>query len=219
MTVLTEDTARTAGYIVSEASGTRSREQITIASGAGALKAGTVLSEVAAATGTASATVAALVGTGNGALTLADPAVGAGVKAGVYKVLCVDPETDGGTFAVEDPDGIIIGTAVVGTAFTGVIKFTIADGSTDFIAGSWFPVTVTKADPSAVGKYVPYDGTRPAKAVLYEGCDATSADVRRVVTARDAEVQIAMLVYADGVTELEKTAALASLATLGIIGR
>lgn len=219
MTVLTEDLARTAGYLVSEAAGNRSREQIVVAAGSGALKAGAVLSYVAAASGAASASVGALVGTGNGALTLADPSVGTGVKAGIYKVVCIEPATDGGTFVVEDPDGVVIGRAVVGTAFTGDVKFTIADGSTDFVAGSWFPITVTRADPTAVGKYVPYDGSRSATAVLYEGVDATSVDRRRTVTARDSEVQITELVWASGVTTNQKTAALASLATLGIIGR
>jgi len=219
MTVLTEDLARTAGYIVSEAAGHRSRDQITIASGSGVLKAGAVLSFVDAASGTATAAGGALVGTGDGVLTLADPAVGAGVKAGVYKVLCIDPATDGGTFAVEDPDGIIVGSATVGVAFTGVVKFTIADGATDFTAGSWFPITVTKADPAAVGAYVPFDGSRPAAAILYEGVDATSAAGRRTATLRDSEVQTDLLVWATGVTSDQKLAALASLASLGIIGR
>ncbi|MER2606249.1 MAG: head decoration protein [Siculibacillus sp.] len=219
MTVLSEDLARTAGYLVSEASGNRSRDQITVASGSGILKAGAVLSRVAPASGTATASVGALVGTGNGALTLADPSVGAGVKAGVYKVLCVEPATDGGTFVVEDPDGVVVGRAVVGVAFTGDIKFTIADGSTDFAAGSWFPVTVAKADPATAGKYVPFDGSRAASAILYEGVDATSADRRRTATVRDSEVHTAELVWASGVTTDQKTAALASLATIGIIGR
>ncbi|MCO5250986.1 MAG: head decoration protein [Candidatus Kapabacteria bacterium] len=80
--------------------------------------------------------------TGNGVLTLADPAHAVGVKAGVYKVVFVQPVTDLGSFVVEDPDGIIIGSGVVGTAFDGVVKFTIADGLTDFVAGDSFNITV-----------------------------------------------------------------------------
>ncbi|MBD9390136.1 head decoration protein [Agrobacterium sp. AGB01] len=63
------------------------------------------------------------------------------------------------------------------------------------------------------------DGSQTAAAILFEGCDATSADVRRTITARDAEVQAAVLVWAVGVTDNQKTAALAQLAALGIAAR
>lgn len=63
------------------------------------------------------------------------------------------------------------------------------------------------------------DGSQNAVAVLYEGCDATSADVRRTITARDSEVQAAVLVWAGGVNDSQKTAALAQLAALGIAAR
>jgi len=63
------------------------------------------------------------------------------------------------------------------------------------------------------------DGSQTAVAILYEGCDATSADVRITVTARDTEVQAAVLVWAGGVTDPQKTAALAQLAALGIVAR
>lgn len=63
------------------------------------------------------------------------------------------------------------------------------------------------------------DGSQTAVAILFEGCDATSADVRRTITARDAEVQAAVLVWANGVTDTQKTAALAQLAALGIAAR
>lgn len=63
------------------------------------------------------------------------------------------------------------------------------------------------------------DGSQTAAAILYEGCDATSADVRRTTTARDAEVQAAVLVWPVGTTDNQKTAALAQLAALGIAAR
>lgn len=100
--------------------------------------------------GTFSASGGALVGTGNGALTM-DPTTPtlAGAQAGVYKVVCIEGATDSGTFAVEDPNGVVLGSYVVGAAaFATQIKFTIADGSTDFTAGSYFPITVTAAVPS-----------------------------------------------------------------------
>ena len=63
------------------------------------------------------------------------------------------------------------------------------------------------------------DGSQNAAAILYEACDATSADVRRTITARDSEVQAAVLVWAGGVNDSQKTAALAQLAALGIAAR
>lgn len=125
MPILTEDRfAGAAHYIVSEANGYRSREQIVIASGSGKLKAGTVLGKI-----------------------------------------------------------------------------------------------------TASGKYAPFNpagenGTQTAAAILYEGCDATSADVRRTITARDSEIHADVLHWGAGVTtDNQKTAALASLAASGIVAR
>lgn len=77
---------------------------------------------------------------------------------------------------------------------------------------------------TASGKYEPYtpgaaDGTQNPVAILYEGCDARTADVRRTLTVRDTEVQADVLVYANGVTDAQKTTALAALAALGIVAR
>ncbi len=77
---------------------------------------------------------------------------------------------------------------------------------------------------TASGKYKPYtaaatDGSQNAAAILYEGCDATSADVRRTVTARDSEIHADVLVWAAGVTDPQKTTALTALAALGIAAR
>jgi hypothetical protein len=77
---------------------------------------------------------------------------------------------------------------------------------------------------TATGKLVPYnpgaaDGSENAAGILYEGCDATSEDVRRTYTARATEVHADMLTFADGVTDPQKTTAMEALAALGIIGR
>ncbi|MBN9052494.1 MAG: head decoration protein [Rhizobiales bacterium] len=63
------------------------------------------------------------------------------------------------------------------------------------------------------------DGSQNAAAILYEAADATSADVRRTLTVRDAEVHAAVLVWPAGTTDNQKTAALAQLAALGIAAR
>ncbi|NEV79421.1 head decoration protein [Rhodopseudomonas sp. BR0C11] len=219
MTTLSENIYRTGGYIVSEASGYRSREQGIIKAGSGVLLAGAPLSLLTPDTGAVTVGAAVFTGTGNGVFTPANPAYGAGVKEGDYVVRLIEAGANAGQFEVKRPDGTIDGFASVGVAYDGQIKGTFGDGTTDFAGAAQFVIPVSIANPTGVGKYVPYDGSRPAVAILYEGCNATDVDVRRTFTARDTEVTTAELQWASGVTSDQKTAALASLASLGIIGR
>ena len=223
---LTQDLRTTAHYLISEANDAyRSREQVIIASGAGVLIAGTVLGQITAA-GTVSAAQAANAGnTGGGALTLADPAYAAGAKTGVYQITCTTGGADGASkFRVEDPEGVVIGTATGGAAFNKAIKFTIAHATANFVEGDGFTVTLTQASDDDDGKYVVFsasgaDGRQTAVAILYEGCDATSADVRRTITARDAQVTALELIWPNGISDADKKAGLAALAARGIIAR
>jgi hypothetical protein len=109
-----------AEYLVTEANGTLSRDAVTVLSGQN-LQPGHVLGKVAVGT----ATGAAVSGnTGNGAISAVS--AGSTAKSGVYTAICIEPASNGGTFEVEDPDGVIVGTAVVGTPFAGPVNFTIA---------------------------------------------------------------------------------------------
>ena len=213
MTVLTEG-QHTGEFLVTEANGSLSRETVTVLSGQ-SLKPGHVLGKVAVGT----ATGAAVSGnTGNG--TIGTVSAGATAKAGVYQAICIEPATDGGTFEVEDPDGVIVGRAVVGTAFSGPVVFTIADGATDFAAGDRFTITVAAGS----GKYKEYDpantdGSQTTVAILYAAVDATAADAEGVIIARHAEVNAAELVWFDGATAEQKAAALAQLKTSDIVAR
>ena len=219
MTTLTEK-FHSGGFLVTEANGRRSRDVGTILSGAGVVLTGTVLAKITVGTAS-SAAFAGNTGSGAmGAVTLS-----AGAKPGVYKLVIIEPATDAGKFAVEDPDGIIIGTGTVAVAFSaGGLAFTLAD-ATDFIAGDGFNITVAAGS----GKYVPYDptgadGRQIAAAILWgtgrDSIDATSADQSATLIVRAAEINISELVWGAGVTtDAHKTAALASLAALGVIGR
>jgi hypothetical protein len=216
MTTLTES-LHAGGFMVSEADGTLSREQVTLKSGQNLL-AGTVLGKLL--TGTAAATAYA----GNagsegamGAITVTSPA-----KAGTYRLTILDPVTNAGAFVVEGPDGIEIGTGKVATAFSaGGLAFTLADGGTDYIAGEGFTILVT----ATAIKYVVFDptatdGSQNAAAILYQDTDATSADHPAAIIARNAEVNSAELVWGANVTTAgQKTAALAQLAAFNIIAR
>ncbi len=94
----------------------------------------------------------------------------------------------------------------------------VASGAGKLLSGTVLgQVTATK-------KFTPYDpaatdGSEAAAAILYEGCDATSADVKRTLTVRDTEVQADVLIWAEGVTDAQKTAALAALSENGIVAR
>ena len=213
MPVLTEGRHK-AEFLVTEANGSLSRESVTILSGQN-LQSGHVLGKVDV--GTASG--AAVSGnTGNGAISAVS--AGSTAKGGVYIATCIEPAANGGTFTVEDPDGVNVGTAAVGSAFTGPVVFTIADGATDFVAGDRFTITVAAGS----GKYKEYnpantDGSQTAVAILYAAVDATAADTEGVVIARHAEVNAAELVWFSGADANQKSTGLAQLKTHDIVAR
>lgn len=203
-------------YIVSQASGTRSRDIVTLLSG-NDLGTGTVLGK--AALGTAVTSGAG--NTGDGVITMdAATPVLAPAKAGIYKATCIAVAANGGTFRVEDPDGFVLGDVAVGATFANDIKFVIADGAADYIVGDKFTITVAVGS----GKYGALDlaainGMETAAAILYDDVDASLADKPAVVTSRDCEVKTTRLVWPAGITDNQKAAALAQLAALGIIAR
>ena len=219
MATLTED-FHAAGFIVSEAPNTLSRDQIVVASGQN-LKAGTVLGKLANATsGATSAAGGSNTGNGvMGAVTLS-----AGAKAGAYKVEITTPATNGGEFDVYDPNGAHVGQGKVAVAFSGGgLAFTLADGATDFIAGDVFTITVpVNANAAQYAAFDPTaaDGSQNAAAILYGPSDATSAAKNATALTRNCEVNSSELVWGANVTTgPQKTAALAQLAALGIIAR
>jgi hypothetical protein len=200
-------------FIVSEANGTLSRESITVLSGQN-LKPGHVLGKVL----DGSATGAAVAGnTGNGTIGSVDANTSA--KKGVYTLSCIEPASNGGTFSVEDPDGVTIGTAVVGTPYAGVIEFTIADGATDFVAGDRFTVTVAGVEKFKEYNPANTDGSQIAVALLLDYADATAADIPGVAIVRQAEVNAGELVWFTGATDNQKAAGLGYLQAVGIIAR
>jgi hypothetical protein len=196
-------------FLLSEANGTRSREQVTVTQSGTAIPAGTVMGQITVGT-VASAAFAG--NTGNG--VLGTVTLSAGAKAGVYKLVVIEPNTNLGAFVVEDPDGVILGRGTVGTAFSaGGLAFTLADGATDFVAGDGFNITVAAGS----GKWVPYvssatNGSQVAAAILYNDLPVATGDVETVIVARDAEVSAADLTGLDNPARV-------TLAARGIIVR
>jgi len=205
---------RAGEHILSEANGNRSREKATIAEAK--LAAGTVLGKIANGTASAAADAG---NTGDG--TMGAITVGNGALVGDYRLVILEPGTNAGDFSVEDPNGVNIGNGDVAAAFNaGGLSFTLADGATDFVAGDAFTITVAAGS----GKYVLHDaagidGREVAVAVLYDGVDASAADVDGVITARDSEVAVDRLTFKTGISGGDKTAALLALKEKGIITR
>lgn len=197
-------------FIVSEANGTRSREQVTLAILAAALPAGQVLGKISKA-GTATAT--ALAGnTGNGVFGAIT--VGAGAKTGSYRLFITAAAANAGTFQLEDPDGVLVETGTVGVAFnSGGVAFTLADGAVDFAVGDGFTIAVA----AGAGTYAAYNaagtnGTEVAAAILYAPAPISTATQKATVVVRDAEVDESLLT---GLDAAGKTA----LTALGIVMR
>ena len=203
---------RVGAFLMSEANNFRSRGTGTVV---GAVKSGTILGLIV----TAGATAAAVGGNvGNGVLTLdaTDPVL-SGAKAGVYKVVITDVIANGGNFEVIDPEGKSLGSGRVGTLFSNKLKFTLADGATDFARGDNFTITVVEG----VKQYKPVDltatdGSEIAVAILLLDTEATT---NAALIKRSAEVTADDLIYPTGATTAQKTAINAALEKVGIIVR
>lgn len=221
MTTLTQKAAA-ASFILSEAAGMRSRDNGVIAVSQD-FSAGQVLGRIANTTGvTVTQTPDAGNTAGSGALTLASPAYSSRVKEGVYTITMETVIANGGKFRVEDPEGVHVGDATVGTAFNKEIKFTIAD-ATDFAIGDKFAV---KVDFGAGGVQWrawtkdATDGSEIARAIaIYPARTDGSTTQAIAIFVRDGEVNGNQLIYSAGASATDIGQANDQLALAGIIVR
>lgn len=221
MTTLTEN-PHTGEFIVSEAPGTRSREQITL-TGSALVDPGTVLGMVETGTptltvGTPFSGVGGTVGNGTISAATAD----AGAMAGNWQLECTATGATG-KFKVIKPDGTIDGILTIGSAYNGTrsINITVADGASDWLVGDIIPITVSYQDGESVPKYEAYDqdgtdGSQIAAGILYAAKTATVGGVDAVAVKRDAEVNGNLLTWPSDITADEKAIAIAQLADLNI---
>lgn len=112
--------------------------------------------------------------TGDG--TIGSLSVGGSVQVGVYTAIA----TDATHFTVTDPEGNVVGTATVGSAFStgNQVNFTITAGGTAFVAGDEFDLTVS----DATGGFIEcvktaVDGSQNPVAILADDADASSGPV------------------------------------------
>jgi len=129
-------------FLLSEASGTLSRDSVVVASGAGSLVAGSVLGRITKRL--AAAPIPAVSGSSPGNGTLSNLSFGPDVQVGTYVLACTATATNGGTFSVTAPDGTVLPNATVGTVYkSSHLSFLLNDGSTDFATTARFNIVVT----------------------------------------------------------------------------
>lgn len=196
------------------------RDVVTVPSGTAACSVGQVLGMQKIGPASSAAKTGGNTGAGTLTMDATTPEL-ANVKVGVYTVSVLAV----GTVTVTDPNGAIVGEFTYGAGatvtFANELKFAFTDdGTTHFVAGDGFVVTVA-AGP---GKYVPVnataiDGTQNAAAVLLAGFAATlAADTAFVVADRGpCGLKATGLLFPSGATAPQIANWTAQLTALGMI--
>lgn len=221
MTTLTE--GRHPGeFLLSEANFHRSRDNIEIAESQ-TITPGQLLGAKVVPGDITAAVVPTSGNTGNGILTMANPAATSKVRNGDYLLTCTAAAANAGTFSVQTPDGREIGPATVAVAFNKEIKFTIADGSADFVVGDSIIVRVGVEPVDR--EYVAFnpagtDGSETVAAIaLYDAVTGVGVTTKIAAITRAAEVNGHCLTLPVGITAAQTAKAYADLAAQGIIVR
>lgn len=161
--------------------------KIVLASGA-AYAAASVLGVIAFGTVTSAAKAGGNTGNGTFTLDATTPAV-ARAKTGVYTLRCIAAAANGGTFRLEDPDGLVLGDYTIAGGAGGTvainehIKGVLADAGTDYVVGDGFDITVPAAakvnglDKTRLSAAAAVDGSQDPSLVLAYDVDATGGDV------------------------------------------
>jgi hypothetical protein len=181
-------------FVLSEASGMRSRTAAVVTQSGTAIRSGTVLTQ--ADTGAA---VFAMDAGSTGNPTAGTITVGVAALPGVYRIVF----TAATLFLVEDPNGVTVDNGTLGTAFSaGGLGFTLTAGGTAAVSGDTAKITVA----AGTGKFVPYTADRaagPAAGILYNELPAATGDVKAVVFDADMEVRRGGLVGLDAAAEAD----------------
>jgi len=85
---------------------------------------------------------------------------------GDYFTVVVGTTGAGGLFTVVGPDNASLPNAVIGTAYTGQVNFTIADGSADWIVGDFVTIAVISTGAGGVWTVTAPDGASLPTAVV-----------------------------------------------------
>ncbi|WP_420433047.1 head decoration protein [Hyphobacterium sp.] len=197
------------------------RSKRVLLAGSGAIRTVTIGLIVGA---DASLSVASAAGGGNtGDGTISGVALGEDAVPGIYTLECIAAATDGGTFAVINPDNEAQADAIVGTAYDNdEIAFTINDGAADFVVGDTFTITVTEtAGKVAALDLTAADGLNNVAGIVMQNAQAPDgADSNVLILERGpAIVSRDGLTYPSGATSDQKAAIDAALEAKGILVR
>ena len=172
------------------------------------------------------AAVAGASNTGNG--TMSSITVSSHAKIGQYVLRITVASSNAGAFELLNANGSVVGTGNVASAFVGAgLAFTLADGSTDFIVGDTFVITVTGTEKYKILENTASDGSA-AFAGIYIGASNGLGIDTSVAATTDTTVLILergpALVAKEGLTlgasintAAEKAALYAQMAAVGII--
>ena len=187
---------RLAAFVLAEANGQRSRENVTVVQTTGPIPSGTVLVRSAAVGSTG---VFALDGGAVGNPTAGTITVGSAASPGTY----TGEFTSATAFDLSDPSGTPVDDGTLGSAFSaGGLGFTLTAGGTPPEVGDTFTIVVSPAG----AKYVVYaaDGAAgDAAAVLYNTVPAGTGEVEAVAFVRDCEVNRLGLTGLDNAAEAD----------------
>ncbi|MEX3690816.1 head decoration protein [Paraburkholderia sp. BR14263] len=206
------------GFLVSEANGHQSRDQVTLTGGMLTL-AGTVLGQISATAAPSATVTPGATNTGNGALTVGTQPVAGETPAGIYTATF----TGANTYDVSGPGGLLDRDQQVASNFDadGMV-FSIAAGATPFVAGDTFTIAV--AMPGTAGAWAPWnpaaaDGSQVAAGVIFATKNATTGDCPALAITRNAEVNASELIWPPAATQAQIVAATAQLQKVGILAR
>lgn len=149
-------------------------EEITIASGAGALTRGTLLGKISLSVPTTGTFVS---GTGNGTIT--DVTGSTATIIETFTLTCTVAAANGGTFSVVGSKTGRLADTVVGTAYTSeYINLTVNDGATDFAVGDKFTIAVAAgSNEYQTSLAAAVDGSQTPDCILARAVDASAAAV------------------------------------------
>lgn len=217
------ETVHAGHFIVQEMPGYYSRDEVTVAISQTLLSGTPVYDDVVAAGVTVTVTADAGNTANSGALTMdVTTPILAGAQNGAYRAVCIEPATDAGTFAVFDPQGVEIGRHVAaGAAFATQIKFAIADGSGNFVAGDAFTILVgLESGADTQVKAIPNDGTIAATGfMVWPVTTGGAATAKGVKLARNAEYRLSDIQWPSGISTANKAKAIEELRGKGLIAR
>lgn len=166
-----------ADFVLSEASGQRSRDNVMVTQTGDAVASGTVLTLQTAGVGEFAHDTNA---TGNSTSSAVE--VGAAAMTGVYTITF----TSATAFGVKNPAGATVTTGVLGTEFdSGGLTFTLTAGSTAHVAGDVARIDVTP--PS--GSYAVAGSGDDQDAILYSALPAQTGTFEAVAFTGDCEVK------------------------------